>query len=254
MQISASTWHEKVAMLSWFKARHHTGGDSGSGTRSATILRVKNTTGAGIERFSVLGLSQPNFTPSDDLNAFQRDGLLFRGRTPVTLPTATGPQNRLGDVGRFCVTLEPLPDGGIGDAVYAGLVQCRIDVDDATADYQYAEITDGEGTVLRAGYSGSAKIVWKPIGESGTVWGVVELTGREHRMFRWAKYQATQETWAKGTSLTLLACDDNHENTGDTVLAWNHFADVEPGETDKNVLLLGNDRKLEVIAVDPCEG
>ena len=130
--------------------------------RQAGIVRVKNASGADRERFEILGVDRPIFTPSDNLETFQNDVLLV-GVQPVLEDHA----------GKFVVLLEPLASGQIGRAVVSGVCPVKIQVNEDSD--KFAEVQDGNSHQLKSTGSGSATILWKEAGTGADKWAVVRL-------------------------------------------------------------------------------
>lgn len=126
------------------------------------VILVKNTTGAALDRFAVVGLNGPAIDPADNPDGFKQ-AVMMLGRAPV-LPD---------DAGRFAVLIGPLPDGQAGYAAIAGA--CPVQVDVADAGDTFADVTAGVTDKLTSGGSGM-QILWKPAG-TGVKWCVVRLGG-----------------------------------------------------------------------------
>ncbi|GIX04631.1 MAG: hypothetical protein KatS3mg114_0500 [Planctomycetaceae bacterium] len=127
--------------------------------RQAGIIRVKNSTGSDLDRFHVLGIEQPIFTPAESLFSFQ-DPIAVVGATP----------NEDHHLGRFLVLQEPLRSGMIGRAVVSGVTPVRLNVLDE--EHDWADIEEGETDSLKTDTAGSAFILWKePPGGSGYGYG-----------------------------------------------------------------------------------
>lgn len=133
------------------------------GTRpSPSEVLVRNSTGAARDAGDIVGLGAPLFTPADNLSEFR-----FRPTMIGELPAAT-------HAGRFAVLLESIPAGKIGRAATAGLAVCRIS---ASGSGDFADVKVGDATQLQLGGAGSARIVWREPGTTGTKWAVVRLAG-----------------------------------------------------------------------------
>jgi len=130
--------------------------------RQSGIVRVKNGSGADRNRFEILGIDRPIFTPSDSLDSFQNEVLLV-GVTPDGEYHA----------GRFCVLLEPLAANAIGLAVISGVCPVRVNITEASDSF--AEVQDNDVTQLKTVGSGSATILWKEPGTGEDKWAVVRL-------------------------------------------------------------------------------
>lgn len=119
------------------------------------IILVKNGTANDLERFHVLGIERPIFTPAESLFSFH-DQLAVIGVAP----------NEDHHQGRFLVLQEPLRAGMIGRAVVSGVTPVRLNVLDE--EHDWADIEEGETDSLKTDTAGSAFILWKePSGGSG---------------------------------------------------------------------------------------
>jgi hypothetical protein len=128
---------------------------------SSTVVLVKNDSGAGLERYAVLGISGPIYTPDDNLDSF-KNKLAFIGAVPTTA----------GYTGKFAVLLEPAANGTIVRAVVAGVVPVKVDFGDAA--HGFADVKNLDSTSLKSNAAGSAQILWKQSG-TGVKWALVRL-------------------------------------------------------------------------------
>ena len=95
-------------------------------------MPVKNNSGTARDCYDVLGIDGPLFDPSSNPDGFKRQ-IALKGVTP-----AAGTHE-----GNFAILLEPVPAGGIGNAVIAGLAIVQVNVPDSAAEaYDFAEIAD----------------------------------------------------------------------------------------------------------------
>ncbi len=146
-------------------ARAHRAGEQNRGRQvrpaldRASVVWIKNTTGGALNRFYVVGLGGPVFTPSDE-SFFNEIG--FDGVTPATAS----------HVGLFAVLLEPLASGAIGLGMVSGVAPVQLNVIDA--DHEFADVKDGDATVLETGDTGMAQILYKESG-TGTKWALVRI-------------------------------------------------------------------------------
>lgn len=164
--LSAAFLNDLSTMLEqWKRSQSGTtaGATPSTGDRSQTVIRVKNNTGDTVPRFAVLGLGDPVIDPSAG------DAQLFSFKNTTAL------QGETPDIdthwGRFCVTLSPIPDGMIGEAVIAGVVPCKINVYQSV--HQWADIKDGDSTQLNSDDCGTCKILWKESGTGSGKWAYV---------------------------------------------------------------------------------
>lgn len=138
-----------------------------AGTMEPTIVRIKNTTGADLDRFSILGIDGPIFSPSENLDTF-KTRLGLNGVFP-TLEDHRG---------KFVVLLRPLAQGAVGPAAVAGVVPVRVYVN--SPDHTYCDViakktVGGEDCYLGSGGSG-AQILWLGPASSGDIaWAIVRL-------------------------------------------------------------------------------
>lgn len=112
------------------------------------VVLVKNGTADDLERFHVLGIDRPIFTPGESLFSFQ-DQIAVVGIAPTEDD----------QLGRFLVLQEPLRAGMIGRACVSGVTPVRLNVLDE--EHDWADIEDGETDSLKTDSVGSAFILWK---------------------------------------------------------------------------------------------
>ncbi len=129
--------------------------------RSPGIIRIRNDSGAAVDRFGVLGLNGPLFTATDNLAEFQRVGA-FSGVTPVP-----GTHE-----GKFAILQEPLGIGAIGSAMVSGITPVQITVSGALA--AFAEIAATSAT-LANGATGSARVLSDATGSGSPRWAIVRI-------------------------------------------------------------------------------
>ncbi|MBM3982762.1 MAG: hypothetical protein FJ304_21325 [Planctomycetes bacterium] len=141
---------------------HDTDRDANALMRQSGIVRVRNTTGADLNRFAVVSLNAPIITPADNLQEFQ-NAVIFDG----VVPTAVLKE-------RFAVLLEPLAADATGRAVVSGVTVVKVRVDPAQL-YDFAAVEVGETGWLRNVPHGTARVLW--VQSSGSVerWAVVRL-------------------------------------------------------------------------------
>lgn len=142
---------------------------------AGTIL-VKNGTDRDLDRFDVLGIQRPIFTPVESLFSFQNQPAVI-GVTP----------NEEAHFGRFVVLQEPLKRGMIGRACLSGLTHVRLNVLDE--DDEFADVETGCCENLTTGTAGSAFILWKEpaeYGGPGAYPGGCYSYGYGYELLRWA--------------------------------------------------------------------
>jgi hypothetical protein len=142
---------------------HETDRDADAAFRQADIVKVRNATGADLNRFAVVALNAPIITPTDNLQEFQN-------RTTFDAVTPSNPTN----CERFAILLEPLAANAVGRGVVAGVTPVKLRVDPAQL-YDFAAVEIGETSWLRNVPHGSARVLW--VEPSGSIerWAVVRL-------------------------------------------------------------------------------
>lgn len=136
--------------------------------RNSTLIRVRNDTGAALDRCRVVGLDGPIFTPSASEDVFLRE-VTFRAVTPTVAAHS----------GKFAVLLEPIPVDTVGRAWLAGVCPVQVDIIDEA--HGYADVTDGDGSKLTSSHIGTAQILWFEGADvygpydTGAQWAVVRL-------------------------------------------------------------------------------
>lgn len=217
-------------------------------TRTTTIVRVLNDTGANLDRCSVVGLNGPIWTPTDSQDAFLREPT-FIGVTPVFAD----------HFARFAVLMEPVPIDGVARAVVAGI--CPVLVDVVAASHVYADVVGAETGHLISGF-GSAQILWKECDDgyygyaTGIQWALVRLGNAPSGA--WGKLAAGETiSGSSGTTLgsgTVTLCTrdgaDLTEGTED-VTAYNAGGTVTAGSGGR-VLKLGWTDGVWSLDVFPC--
>jgi hypothetical protein len=159
---SAASWNSMLDAARKI-ARMEAESSGASGLRiSASEVLVKNTTGAARSAGDIVGLGAPLIGPSDNLSEF-RFHLAMIGATPAAT-----------HIGRFGVLVEAIPTGAIGRAAVAGLAVCKVN---ASGSGDFADVKVGDATQLELGGAGSARVVWREAGTTGSKWAVVRLAG-----------------------------------------------------------------------------
>ncbi len=183
-------------------------------------INVKNTSGALLKRFEVVGLDQSTFDPADSVD-------VFVGRVCMNAVTPTAPDYR----GRFAVVLDGMVaaatgiTAGVGRAIVAGVVPCKVDIVDEA--HQCAEIIHNTRTHLGSVFFGSAQILWKETG-TGVKWALVRLNSPVIAPRRAIYVTEYHDFYA----LRLWNGVDADRTTGESVFAW------KPGALRQNAALL----------------
>jgi hypothetical protein len=163
-KIPADTWNIFCDVARIVRGQTMNGGATPepAQAQSRGIVHIKNTSGADLNRFAVLGISGIVFTPTDNEEGFKRDPLL----TGIT-PTADHAE-------KFVILQEPAKQNIIVPAVVSGVTICKVDIGDA--DHAYATIKASDATQLESADGGLARILYKEAG-TGTKWAIVCLGG-----------------------------------------------------------------------------
>ena len=161
---SAGAWNAFIDAAKAHRARQ---ADQGQAARPQqpggnVIVPARNVSGSDQNRFAVLGIDGPVFTPDQDVAAFTRQ---------VSLDLDT-PDEDL-HVGRFAVLAEPIASGGVGLVCVQGVCPARIHVEEEPVG-RFADVSDGISAYLTAGDTGGAFILWRA-GGTGEQWALVAL-------------------------------------------------------------------------------
>lgn len=217
VEFSAAAWNAMLDAARAAKGPAAGRADAAPGRgRQADVVLVRNDSGGGLARASVLGLGGPAFSPADSEDAFLRE-VCFKGVTPTA-----------DHLGKFCVLLEPAPAGRVARAYVAGVCPVLVDVgdpDDASAD-----VAAGSAAHLLSSPSGgSAQILWKEADDAytgyytGVQWALVRL-GTPPPAVRRATAGASGIPAGGSAAATLANADGS--TTAATVYNW--FATAVP--------------------------
>lgn len=162
LEFPALAWNAAIDAGRAFRAGQFDGGANGlTTTRSGVLISLINNSGSNLDRYGVLGLGDPLWTPYDNEDAFLRT-VVFQGVQPAV------PDH----LGKFAIVLEPADDGRVARAWIGGCVTVRVDV--LNDGHTYADVKDGSVSELRSAGYGSAQILWRE-GGTGSQWAVVRL-------------------------------------------------------------------------------
>lgn len=155
LRIPAETFNTFIDAARDFKARRQSAvRDPAFDFRQTGIIPVKNASGEDRERFDVLGIERPIFTPAENLQSFQNQ---------VAVVGVTPSEDE--HIGRFVILLEPLRNGTIGRGCISGVCPVRLNVLDE--EHDWADVEDGENDSLKTDDAGGACILWKEPPGSG---------------------------------------------------------------------------------------
>lgn len=159
LEISAEAYNAFIDAARAARQQKVSGAEASQFFRQSGIVKVQNTTGSAQNRFAVLGLGAPIILPADNLGEFQRQ-VTCRGVQPA-------------QHGPFCVLLEPLAAGAIGQAVVSGVAPVRLLV--TSQLYDYAEAIEGDTGKLRNVPHGPSRVLWvEPAGDE-VRWAIVRI-------------------------------------------------------------------------------
>jgi len=227
--------------------------------RESGIVLIKNTTESDLERFAILGIDSPIFTPTDNEQEF-KNRVALKGVTPDTEEDE--------HYGRFAILLEPLAAGNIGLGMVQGVTPVRLRR--YTDWLRSADIQDGKTAYLCDKIGGIAKILWCEEGisenEEDLKWAVVALRGgggTAESSYVW-RAQVTGVYAADGGAWVSYAADgwqayvtanplyQNGEPDEETTLLLKLTADCAEGEVGfKDVA--GGDKIGYIIATDTSD-
>ena len=158
-KMPAATFNAFVDAARGHRDRQHASGQQPKPTeRHSGIVQVRNDSGSDRDRFDVLGIASPIFSPAIDVDAFKNQPAIS-----CVTPAAD-------HVGKFVILLEPLAAGSIGRAMAAGVCPAKIDITDT--NHGYADAADGQTGNLDSSSSGAAQILWAESG-TGVKWTLV---------------------------------------------------------------------------------
>jgi len=221
LKIPAATFNTFIDAARDFQSRTRGLGQKGTpACRRPGIVPVKNNTGSDCDRFAVLGVDAPIFTPSDSEASFKNQ-TAFKG----VIPSAV-------HAGRFVVLLEPLAAGAIGQACASGVCPVKIDV--ADADHQFADVRNGCATALASTQAGVASILWKESG-TGEKWAIVRI-GSPTSATLWGK---ATSNWVNqsgnGSYVDCNPCKDRDGTDPDTSTTVRVYLPRNGRDEDPNV-------------------
>lgn len=161
VEFNADQWNSFIDAARAERARKHsTTSRESASFKQGSIIRVLNESGSNLSRYSVSGLVQPIFLPSENLDSFQSE-VMFR----IGAPSSTSP-------GKFCILIDPLGIGNIARAMVAGVCQVKVNI--VNTSHIWAECATGITANLVSGATGSAEMIWKESG-TGVKWAVVRI-------------------------------------------------------------------------------
>lgn len=233
--IPAANWNSWNDAAEFVRdARNGRIADALTWNRTNGIVRVKNSSGGDLNRFSICAPSGILFSQTDNATEFYEDPVLT-----VTTPAAAD------QLRGWCVLQEPIKSNQVGRAMFVGLTVCQIDVVDSGDDY--ADTIASDSAKLQSGPFGSAAILYKESG-TGTKWALICL-GTPGVPLLLGKTNAAHNKGASGTINVFRGTTAGSEThvSSKTISAWNHFGNV--GST-KYVVCAYLQRNWRIVAAE----
>jgi|GEM_PF-2372798 len=161
LRIPAGDWNAAMRQVEAAHGqRHGTSRQAIDRDKDGDKCLVRNETGMDLDRFSVVGLSDPIILPSANLQEFKRQ-VTFRGVVPNE-----------SHQGRFAVLLAPCAAGAITEAAIAGVTWVWLQVDDPLDGC--ADVLPGSTDYLVTSPTGSAQVLWRE-SDSGVCWAAIRF-------------------------------------------------------------------------------
>lgn len=212
LEIPAGNWNEIQAMLDWWRRQRHTldRGIKGEKPHPSWVW-VHNLSGNDCTLGEALGIDGPvDKLVSDIPGLYLNTELPFSDQ--IALKGVT-PQEE--HAGRFVVTLEPIPAGGMGRACIRGACWARLQPEEDDTEGDRAEI-EADSRILKVSGSGSAQVEFRPDTDAAG-WGIVVLHAPPARVVFTASsagsFVVTATTGFVETPIDNLS-GDNDLNTG----------------------------------------
>jgi len=170
----AAVWNAFLDASDYVRQMQASGGAiAGGSPANYSVKPIRNDSGSTAGWLEVLGIGDPLYGPSDNLDEF-RSRPAFKGVTP-TISSHTG---------KFAICLEPIADDGIGMALVSGVVPVKVYVGTGEEWYGFADVKDGYGSYLTLLPCGSAQVLWKESG-TGAKWAIVRLGNPQMHVECW---------------------------------------------------------------------
>jgi len=152
LRVPARTWNTFLDAARAHQARQrNVAGAPSAELRPGGIVPIRNDSEADRQRFDILGIDGPAFTPEEN-----EDGFKNRVALKGVVPTLDDHQ------GRFAILLEPVKAGAFGLGCIDGISVVR--VTGSNEGHGYADVYDGQAGSLATAYSGACRILWQEEG------------------------------------------------------------------------------------------
>jgi hypothetical protein len=189
LKIHATTWNQVVDLVKPGAAAAP--GEEFSYRRTNFRVYCQNKTSGTVPRWGVLHIDGVLPTPSGSTGTATEG---FQSSPAVIGKTPTGTTN-----GSFVIAVEPIGADKLGMAAIDGVVQCKLDVTDAS--HRFATPKPGSTTELKTASSGEAAILWKESGTGAGKWGLVRIG--DGAGAPGVKLGKITGTWTKGGTQTV---------------------------------------------------
>jgi len=188
LKIHATTWNQVVDLVKPGAAAAP--GEEFSYRRTNFRVYCQNKTSGTVPQWGVLHIDGVLPTPSGSTGTATEG---FQSSPAVIGKTPTGTTN-----GSFVIAVEPIGADKLGMAAIDGVVQCKLDVTDAS--HRFATPKPGSTTELKTASSGEAAILWKESGTGTGKWGLVRIGAGSGGGVKVGKITGT---WNKGGTQTV---------------------------------------------------
>jgi hypothetical protein len=168
-ELRADTWNAFIDAANDYRGR--LGGATGAellqpAPADRVVVQVKNVSGGGLPRFSIVGLDDILFTPTQNLAGFQ-DQFAFKVTAPDTVTHS----------GRYAVTLSTVASNAFTGAMVTG--PCPVQVDIQSTNDRTAVVVHHDTSKMKSAATGSARAGGYPIlyapASTGVQWCIVLL-------------------------------------------------------------------------------
>ena len=188
LTIHATTWNQVVDLVRPSAAAAP--GDEFSYRRTNFRVYCQNKTSGTLPQWGVLHIDGVFPTPSGSTGTATEG---FQSSPAVLGKTPTGTTN-----GSFVIAVEPIGADKFGMVAIDGVVQCKLDVTDAS--HRFATPKPGSTTELKTASFGEATILWKESGTGTGKWGLVRIGAGSGGGVKIGKITGT---WTKGGTQTV---------------------------------------------------
>lgn len=235
LDFPADLRNDLVEMLQhWRGARYNLQAGRPELLTNLVRCKIKNSSGADRDRYSILGIDDALIEPSDDLAHLQNlPEPLFDGKTPLVAD----------HLGKWALLLEPIKAGKIGRAAIGGCLLAELNVPGgSTYPHPYADISNSS-TVLTSNWYGAAEILAGPWTYSGKRWAYVRIGNWQSPTYL-AKSTTTVTSGSTGSAQIYYA--GSAEETVTVYFSWMHAGDNLPSSNDLLIRYYRDNQKWRV--------